>query len=100
VKDKLPSGKSAFITARVDSALAEKLAAKGVVVAGVPPGGLLQSLLSWGLPVLTLVLLGSFIGSRLSGRQGLGGPVVRQVAGQGLCGERYEGDLRRRCASG
>ena len=45
VKDKLPSGKSAFVTARVDAALAEKLAAKGVVVTGAPSGGLLQT--SW-----------------------------------------------------
>jgi len=29
LKDKLPSGKSAFVTARVDPTLAEKLAAKG-----------------------------------------------------------------------
>jgi cell division protease FtsH len=36
LKDKLVSGKSAFITARVDPALAEKLEAKGVVVTGVP----------------------------------------------------------------
>lgn len=34
VKDKLPSGKSAFVTARVDAALAEKLEAKGVVGVG------------------------------------------------------------------
>ena len=34
--EKLPSGKSAFVTARVDPALADRLAAKGVVVTGVP----------------------------------------------------------------
>src|SRR5574340_326946 len=32
LKNKLPDGKSAFVTARVDPALSEKLAAKGVVV--------------------------------------------------------------------
>jgi cell division protease FtsH len=43
VKDKLASGKSEFLTVRVDTALAEKLEAKGIVVKGVPPsGGLLQ----------------------------------------------------------
>jgi len=31
------------VTARVDAALAEKLAAKGVVVTGVPSGGLFQT---------------------------------------------------------
>jgi cell division protease FtsH len=43
--EKLPSGKSAFVTARVEPALAEKLAAKGVVVSGVPSGGLIQTIL-------------------------------------------------------
>src|SRR6266571_493603 len=42
VKDKLPSGKTAFVTARVDAALAEKLEAKGIVLTGVPSGGLFQ----------------------------------------------------------
>src|SRR5689334_23067136 len=45
LKDKLPSGKTAFVTARVDPALAERLAAKGVTVTGVPSGGLFQTIL-------------------------------------------------------
>jgi hypothetical protein len=36
LKDKLADGKSAFVTARVDPALAEKLEAKGITVTGVP----------------------------------------------------------------
>src|ERR1035441_13995 len=56
LKDKLPSGKSAFVTARVDPALAEKLEAKGVVVTGVPSGGLLQTILSWVLPIFVFYL--------------------------------------------
>src|SRR5689334_20768384 len=36
LKEQLPSGKSAFITARVDMALADKLAQKGVSVTGTP----------------------------------------------------------------
>ena len=39
--EKLPSGKSAFVTARVDPQFAEKLAQKGIVVNGVPSGGLI-----------------------------------------------------------
>ena len=50
VKDKLPSGNSVFVTARVDAALAEKLEAKGIVVTGVPSGGLLQTILLWICP--------------------------------------------------
>jgi cell division protease FtsH len=72
VKDKLPSGKSDFVTARVDAALAEKLAAKGVVVTGVPSGGLLQSILVWGLPALMFYLIWVFLGRRLADRQGFG----------------------------
>ena len=46
-------------------ALAEKLAAKGVVVTGVPSGGLLQSILVWGLPALMFYLIWVFLGRRL-----------------------------------
>ncbi|MDO9297008.1 ATP-dependent zinc metalloprotease FtsH [Bradyrhizobium sp.] len=73
LKDKLPSGKSAFITARVDAALAEKLAAKGVVVTGVPSGGLFQTILSWIVPGLMFYLIWVFLGRRLADRQGFGG---------------------------
>jgi hypothetical protein len=41
LKYKLPSGKSAFVTARVHAQLAQKLKAKGVTVT-VPSGGLFQ----------------------------------------------------------
>jgi cell division protease FtsH len=73
LKDKLPSGKSAFVTARVDSALAEKLEAKGVVVTGVPSGGLFQTILSWVAPALMFYLIWIFLGRRLTDRQGFGG---------------------------
>jgi cell division protease FtsH len=73
LKDKLASGKSAFITARVEPALAEKLEAKGVVVTGVPSGGLLQNILSWVLPALMFYLIWVFLGRRLADRQGFGG---------------------------
>jgi cell division protease FtsH len=73
VKDKLPSGNKAFVTARVDPALAEKLAAKGVVVTGVPSGGLIQTILSWVLPALMFFLIWIFLGRRIANQQGLGG---------------------------
>ena len=41
LKDKVPSGKSAFVTASVDAELADKLEVKGVVGTGVLSGGLL-----------------------------------------------------------
>jgi cell division protease FtsH len=71
--EKLPSGKSEFITARVDPALAEKLQAKGVVVSGVPQGGMLQTILSWIVPALMFYLVWIFLFRRVAERQGLGG---------------------------
>ena len=50
LKDKLPSGKTAFVTTRVEPQLAAKLEAKGVAVTGVPSGGFAQTLISWILP--------------------------------------------------
>jgi cell division protease FtsH len=73
LKDKLPDGKSAFVTARVDAQLAEKLAAKGVVVTGVPSGGLFQTILSWMVPAFMFYLIWVFLGRRLADRQGFGG---------------------------
>jgi len=73
LREKLPSGKSAFVTARVDAALAGKLAAKGVVVTGVPSGGLFQTILSWIVPGLMFYLVWVFLGRRLADRQGFGG---------------------------
>ena len=73
LKDKLKSGKSAFVTARVDPTLAEKLEAKGVVVTGVPSGGLFQAMLSWIVPALMFYLIWIFLGRRLADRQGFGG---------------------------
>ena len=73
LKAKLPSGKEAFVTARVDAELAEKLAAKGVVVTGVPSGGLLQNILSWVVPAVIFYLIWVFLFRRVAERQGFGG---------------------------
>ncbi|MEY9123235.1 cell division protease FtsH [Bradyrhizobium yuanmingense] len=73
LKEQLPSGKSAFITARVDMALADKLAQKGVSVTGVPGSGLLQSLLSWIFPIVAFFVIWYWIGRSMTGGQGFGG---------------------------
>ncbi|MCG2626702.1 ATP-dependent zinc metalloprotease FtsH [Bradyrhizobium sp. WYCCWR 13023] len=73
LKEQLPSGKSAFVTARVDMSLADKLAQKGVSVTGVPGSGALQSLLSWIFPVVVFVVIWYWIGRGMTGRQGFGG---------------------------
>ena len=71
--EKLPSGKSAFVTARVDPQFAEKLAQKGIVVNGVPSGGLIQTILSWVVPALMFYLFWIFMFRRIAERQGFGG---------------------------
>jgi len=73
LKEPLPGGKSAFVTSRVDMALAEKLSAKGVSVTGVPGSGLLQGLLSWIFPVVMFVVIWYWAGRSMGGRQGFGG---------------------------
>jgi cell division protease FtsH len=72
-KDKQPDGKTGFVTARVDPALAERLAAKGVTVTGVPSGGLVQTILSWVVPAVMFYLIWVFLGKRVMDRQGFGG---------------------------
>jgi cell division protease FtsH len=73
LKDKLPNGKSAFVTTRVDMALAEKLESKGIAVTGTPSEGFLGNLLSWILPLLFIYGIWFFMTGRLGNRQGLGG---------------------------
>ena len=73
VKDKLPSGKTAFVTTRVDLQLADKLEAKGVMVTGLPSGGLLQTLFSWLAPAVIFYLIWVFLVRRVADRQGFGG---------------------------
>ncbi|WP_228749483.1 ATP-dependent zinc metalloprotease FtsH [Bradyrhizobium sp. BR 10261] len=73
LKEQLPSGKSAFVTARVDMVLADKLAQKGVSVTGVAGSGALQSLLSWIFPIIVFFLIWYWIGRGMTGRQGFGG---------------------------
>src|SRR5579864_2236557 len=74
LKTPLPDGKSSFVTNRVDSALAEKLAAKGVTVTGAASNSGLGGILSWIWPILFFVGIWMFLGGGVGGnRQGLGG---------------------------
>ena len=80
LKQPLPSGKSDFVTARVDNQLADKLAAHGVVVTGVPSGGLIPTILSWIVPAVLFYLIWFFLVRRMGG--GLGGlmPIGKSKA--------------------
>ena len=72
LKTPLPDGRQAFTTARVEPALAERLAAKGVVVSGAPSGGWLATLFSWIAPIFFFYLVWAFLLRPASGA-GLGG---------------------------
>jgi len=73
LKEPLPSGRSSFVTVRVDPALADRLSAQGVVVAGVAGGGVLPTLLSWIVPALAFYLVWVFAFRRIAEKQGFGG---------------------------
>jgi cell division protease FtsH len=73
LKEPLPSGKRAFFATRVDPQLADKLAARGVVVKGAPSGGLIETILSWAVPAIIFYLIWMMIFRRLADRQGVGG---------------------------
>jgi len=73
LKHPLPSGKSEFVTERVDPLLAGKLKSKGVVVTGVPSSGLLQTILSWVIPAVIFYFIWLFLIRGLAERRGFGG---------------------------
>jgi cell division protease FtsH len=73
LKEALPDGRSRFVTTRVEPALAEKLAERGVTVTGVIESTLLRDILSWVLPVLFFFGVWLFLFRRIAERQGMGG---------------------------
>ena len=73
LKEALPSGKRVFYTVRVDSQLADKLAAQNVEVKGAPSGSLVQTILSWVVPAIIFYLVWMLIFRRVAERQGVGG---------------------------
>lgn len=73
LKDPLPDGRSLFVTTRVEPALSERLAERGVRVTGAVESTLLRDLLSWILPVLFFFGLWLFFFRRIAERQGMGG---------------------------
>ena len=73
LKKPLPNGTKQFTTARVDSALADKLIAQGVKVSGAPSSGFIGAILSWVLPLIGFYLIWMFLFRGMAARQGLGG---------------------------
>jgi cell division protease FtsH len=66
-------GKTQFVTARVDPAVAQELARSGVQFTGVVESTFLRSLLSWVVPILIFFAIWAFVFRRFAERQGLGG---------------------------
>ena len=73
LKEKLPSGKSAFVTTRVDASLADKLGSKGISVSGTASDGLLGSILSWIAPLILIYGFWFFMARRMGAGQGTSG---------------------------
>jgi cell division protease FtsH len=73
LKEPLPSGKREFFAVRVDPQLAEKLASHQVVVNGAASGGIIQTILSWVIPVVIFYVAWMFLFRRFAEKQGLGG---------------------------
>jgi len=73
LKEALPDGRKRFVTTRVEPALAERLADKGISVTGAIEDTFLEEVLSWILPVLFFFGLWWFFVRRLAERQGMGG---------------------------
>ena len=73
LREPLPEGRSRFVTTRVEPALAERLAKRGVRVTGAVENTFLQNVLSWILPVLFFFGLWAFFFRRIAEKQGMGG---------------------------
>ena len=73
LKEPLPDGKREFYAVRVDPQLFDKLAAHQVVVNGAASSSVIQTILSWVIPVGIFYLVWMFLFRRLAEKQGFGG---------------------------
>ena len=73
LKEPLPDGKRDFFVVRVDPQLAEKLESHQVVVNGTASTGLLQTVLSWVVPIVIFYAIWMFVFRRFAEKQGFGG---------------------------
>jgi cell division protease FtsH len=75
LKEPLPDGAKDFVTTRVETDLADKLAKHNVVYTGVIESNWLGNVLSWILPMLVFVGIWMFLIRRM-GQGGLGGGMM------------------------
>ncbi|HYG85675.1 MAG TPA: ATP-dependent zinc metalloprotease FtsH [Azospirillum sp.] len=76
LKEPLPDGQTQFVTRKVESGLAQELAARGVTVTGATEETFLGQVLSWVLPILVFFALWAVLMRRI-GAQGLGGGFMQ-----------------------
>ncbi len=69
------NGRQQFVTNRVEPALAEELAKRGVTVTGTVQNTFLSTLLSWLIPMLIFFGIWMFVFRQFAQKQGLGGLV-------------------------
>lgn len=69
------NGRQFFVTNRVDSALADRIAKSGVRFTGMVQDTLLSTILSWVMPVLVFLGVWYFVFRRIAEKQGIGGLV-------------------------
>ncbi|MEK0085457.1 ATP-dependent zinc metalloprotease FtsH [Benzoatithermus flavus] len=67
------NGKTRFVTARVDPAMAQELAKYGVTFTGVIENNFIRDLLSWVVPIVVFFAIWAFFFRRFAEKQGLGG---------------------------
>ena len=73
LKQPTASGRSYFVTIRVDPTFADRLANKGVTITGLSSNSWLGTLLSWIVPIGLFYLVWVYAIRRFADRQGLGG---------------------------
>src|SRR5918992_2339737 len=76
LKEPLASGKTQFVTTRVEPSFAEELEKHGVRFSGQIESTFLRDLLSWIVPVAVFVGLWWYLGKRFADAQGLGGGLM------------------------
>src|SRR6266852_476089 len=92
LKEPFPDGRKEFYTVRVESELADKLRAHGVVITGAPSSTFLSTILSWVLPIFIFYLIWTYGFRRMAERQGL--CRARHEGHLQGCGRRRRGDVR------
>ena len=91
----LPDGRSKFVTTRVEPELAKDLDQYNVKFTGVVESTFLRDILGWVIPAVVFFAIWIVRHAQVCGEAGAGRriPLDREEQGQGLCRNRYQGQL-------